>query len=188
MFAFRASQEGDLGPAFGWSLLWPCPRGPGAPWAGPGRGARHMSHPCARLARPPTPTGARPLHVGFPANQEPEGEAPSCPRPDVPHAASRPQGAGSCYGAAPAGSAPAAARGQMAAGTRGARSAKKGEVGELKPAPGLNFCLLSRRCARRGEAQPGLRREPFPGGSAPTQAPRPRRDQLPYGHGQVLVL
>lgn len=83
---------------------------------------------------------------------------------------SRLRGAGSGYGAAPAGSAPAAARGQMAAGTRGARNAKKGEVGELKPVPGLDFCLLG-----TGEAQP------FPG------APRPRRDRLPHGPGPVLV-
>lgn len=110
--------------------------------------AQLMSHPLRTPRPPPTPAEARLLHFGFPETREPAGGAASCARPARSIAA-----AGSRLGlrrSAP-GPAPAAARGQMAAGTRGA---KKGEVGELKPAPGLDFCLLSKSCARRGEAQP----------------------------------
>lgn len=121
----------------------------------------------------------------------------SFPRPDMPHIASQLQRTGSCYrrSSQQRGTglcAPAATRGQMAAGTWGTRNAKKGEVEELKPAQGLNFCPLSKRHAQRGETHLRLRCERFPwrlrslpvyNGARPT----PTDCWLPYTHFQLSV-
>lgn len=157
VFAFRASQEGDLA----------LPLAPASRRSAPGRPrlrcSAHESPPAH--ASPASHThGSTDRSIsdfqGAQRQREKQRGVPPCP--DVPHAASRLPAR--VTGAAPAGSATAAARGQMAEGTRGARNAKKGEVGELR---GLNFCLLS---ARRGEAQPGYGANPSRGLGSP-QAP-----------------
>lgn len=80
----------------------------------------------------------------------------------------------------------------MAAGTWGTGNAKKGEVEELKPAQGLNFCLLSKRHAQRGETHPGLQCKRFPQWpcSLPgydSARPAPTDCWVPYTHFQLSV-
>lgn len=124
--------------------------------------------PSAHFTRPPTPIETRLLHFAFTANQKPDRKVASFPCPDMPHIASRLQRTGSCYRRGTEPCAPAAARGQMAAGTRGTRNAKKGEVQELKPAQGLNFCLLSKLKGVKHNRDCGA--NAFPSSSLPSKA------------------
>lgn len=174
-----------------------------AVWAGPGCGAQQMSHPPSRPSARASPGLLHPQKhdcsiLGLQRTKKPDRKAASFPRPDMPHIASRLQQTGSCYRrgsqqrqrTGPC--APAAARGQMAAGTRGTGNAKKGEVEELKPAQGLNFCLPSKRRTQRGEMHPRLWWEHFtqrlhslPGYNG--ARPEPTHCRLPYGHFQLSV-
>lgn len=152
VFAFRASQEGDLGAAFGSSPLRPRPERPGPAPA-------HESPPAHASPGLTHPREHRPLHFGSPEKREPSGKSGEVSR--------------SRRAAAAASRLPArvTARrtsccccpGTNGRGDTGREKRRERRSRRIQAAPGLNFCLLSERCARRGEAQPGPRREPFPG-------------------------
>lgn len=162
VFAFRASQEGALSPAFGSSLLWLCLRSPGAPLAGPGCGAQLMSHPL-RTPRPASHTHESTTAAPFWISREPGASGKSSELSPSRRAACSIPAAGSWLVLR------RSARGLGDKWLRRHEKRKERRSDRIKPAPGLDFCLLSKRCARRGEAQPGLRREAFPGVRLPPQ-------------------